>query len=308
MKKLFFALAILSAGGVLSAQFNHRARSARSATEQRTVEYGPLTERVRALTTMKATFSDAIQDKKTRIKMARASVGASASIDADVLKFIKDPTRLQGRGVASSKVRDLLGVGWNSSADYVLVSKAALKRVWLIGTMDSGALRPAVCDMLALTSQERAAIEAAHQRAEAIHAAWFDTAVQRVTPSEEVVAQYEVPANPDLAQKIQQEELAPLADILGQERFALLQQWDGAWISEHGDLGARSVRLTVHNTPSREPPLWYQVESERWSSGSDVAPDSFPPLFRGAFPGGWPEIAQRDGFQLPDDFQTPNVQ
>jgi hypothetical protein len=39
------------------------------------------------------------------------------------------------------------------------------------------------------------------------------------------------------------------------------------------------------------------------SSSGDVAPGNFPDLFRSFFPGGWRDLAQREGFALPKEFE-----
>jgi hypothetical protein len=137
------------------------------------------------------------------------------------------------------------------------------------------------------------------------HAAWVKTAVQRVEPAGDVLADYRLPPNPELAHQIEEEGTALLVETLGPDRAKLVHDYAGAWILQHGTLGESSVRFTVRRrTDGTQPPLWQQFEYQGGGGSSgDVTPGSFPDLFRSLFPGGWRDLAQREGFALPEDFE-----
>jgi len=168
-----------------------------------------------------------------------------------------------------------------------------------------GALTPAACEILALNPAERDTLEGALKRAEAEYAAWFKGAVQRVEPAGDVVADYRVPANPEMANLIQAEGGALMLATLGPERAALIPDYAHSWLYHHAGLGTTGLRLTVRRNPEgQQPPLWFQVTSESGNSGAGaVGRENVPEPFRDVFPGGWNDLAQREGFTLPDDSQ-----
>ncbi len=301
MNKLLLALSILTAGGVVCARLGVQTTREFASSARSNEEYAYFTNRLSDLAESETALKTEIREKKTLIHNAPPPVTDNVGL----LESLSNSKRGAGHGGISPKSRKSLGISWDNSPDYVLVSKAALKKMWFIGISPSGEVSPTLCDVLALTAQERTAIEAACQRADATYAAWFKTAVAPVAPSGEIVAEYRAPANPDLARKIQQQEISTLAALLGPERLDLLPGFGNAWMEAHGSLGEETVRFTVHYAANRQPPLWFQMDHGGSSSCADVQPDSFPALFRGIFPGGWRDVAQRGGFQLPEEFKIP---
>lgn len=211
----------------------------------------------------------------------------------------------------SAQLRQRLGIRWDNSPDYILVSKGALNYSGR-GPFESGhggALIAATCSVLALTPAERAASETAFRRAEAEHAAWVKTAVQRIEPAGEILADYRLPANPELARQIEAETKALLSETLGPDRAELAQNWSNAWWFRHGALGRDNFRFTIRrHTQGGAQSLWYALvvpENEvRATMDGDVKPNTpFPELLRSVFPGGWRDVARREGFALPKGFQ-----
>jgi hypothetical protein len=210
-----------------------------------------------------------------------------------------------------AELRQRLGIRWDNSPDYILVSKGALNYSGR-GPFENqygGPLLPATCAVLGLTPAERATAEAVFQRAEAQHAAWAKAAVLRVEPAGDIVADYWIPANPELARQIEAEEKALLSEALGPDRAELVYRWSNAWWFRHGALGSYTFRFTVRRHTDGGPQrLWYAlVDPEnqvRATIDGDVTPTTpFPELLRSVFPGGWRDLAQREHFALPKGFQ-----
>jgi hypothetical protein len=54
-----------------------------------------------------------------------------------------------------------------------------------------------------------------------------------------------------------------------------------------------------------QPAFFYELARKGLNSSMSEGPGKintqyFPPAWRNIFPGGWPEVAQREGFELPD--------
>jgi hypothetical protein len=198
-----------------------------------------------------------------------------------------------------------LGIAWDSSPDYVLVSKAALKAIPLNGAGSRGGLTPTVCDMLAITPDEQARLEALMQRSQAAYLGWAQTNVQRIEPTGDIVAKYVIPANPGLAQRLVMEGGMGVLGAVGGERTELCANFAYNWALKYGSLGQSSVILTVQRlSVGGRQRLQAALETTGHGAGGlDLTPASFPEVFRSVFPGGWRELAQRENFELPADFQ-----
>lgn len=301
MKKILLALIILGAGAIAFARLNLLANQSRISAAQSRAEGARLTGQVDELTSSATDLRALVEAKKTRLAETllppNSGPGPVSALSVD--------SSQNSRRATPAELRQRLGIGWNDSADYILLSKAALKDIYLRGFERNGTLTPTACAVLGLTSAERATIEAALKRAEAEHAAWVKTAVERVPPAGDVLADYRLPANPKLAHQIQDDGTALLTETLGPERAKFVPEYAGSWLFNHGELGEKSVRLTVRrHTDGTQPPLWYQFELPGGDSCSgDVTPAQFPEVFRSVFPGGWRDVAQREGFALPKEFE-----
>ncbi len=301
MKKILLALLILGAGAIASARLGLLANQSRTSATRSRAECAALASQVNELAANATDLRAQLEAKKTHlVESSLPSASAPAAGGArsgDSSKTSRQPT--------PAELRQRFGIGWNNSADYILVSKAALKNIFLRGLDNNGTLTPTACAILGLNPAERTAIEAGFKRVEAEHAAWVKTAVQRVEPAGDVLADYRVPANPELARQFQAEGAAGLLEPFGFDRAKLIYDYAGEWIFQHGKLGASSIRFTVRQRTEGTPPgLWYQQEEKGGSNfSSDLKPGNFPDLLRGLFPGGWRDLAQREGFALPTDFQ-----
>jgi len=301
MKKILLALIILSAGALVFARWNLLANQDQTAAAHSRAECGRLTRQVHELAAKAIDLRARVEANK--LLLAETPVPPVNGQDA-ASALSGDPAH-DSRQVAPADLRRRFGIGWNSSADYILLSKAALKRIYLQGIDQKGSVTPTACAVLGLTATERAAIEAALKRAEAEHAAWVATALQRVEPAGDVLADYRLPANPKLAKQMEDEGTSLLTETLGPERAKLVQEYAGAWREGHATLGEKGVRFTVRRrTEGTQPVLWFQQQDQDGNSSSyDIRPGGCPDLLRSLFPGGWRDLAQREGFELPADFQ-----
>jgi len=68
---------------------------------------------------------------------------------------------------------------------------------------------------------------------------------------------------------------------------------------------AQPTTLTLKHDPSGNG-FNYTLEQAGGTLGDGVSPwKPFPESFRAVFPGGWKELAQREGFELPKEFDQP---
>ena len=300
MKKLLLSLMILGAGAATFARLTLVVSQSHASAARDNLESRDLGARMKELGTSVAEFRAQIQAKRTRLsELSARNATAPGPAETPPGDSSEDERRL-----TPAQLRQRLGIRWDNSPAFVLVSKRALKEMYLRGIDDKGAFTPTACAILGLTSAERDTVEAALKRAASEHADWAKTAVQRIEPAGDIVADYRLPANPDLGERIETEGEALLKETLGPDRAGLVRQYAGTWIFTHGNLGQTPVRFTVHRHPDgRQPPLWSICEAGGTSGSSDVSPGSFPDLFRGVFPGGWRDLAQREGFALPEGFE-----
>ncbi len=216
-------------------------------------------------------------------------------------------------------LRGALGLPWSNSSDYVLVSKATLHLLTMpmpsVGHNDK--LSDTLCAVLAITPEERQTVESAFARAHQDFAAWARANVQRQDPPGETLASYTIPASGDLAQTLTNNLYSALNSALGPERTDLLENYAYNWLRhDAGFLGTVTNTLSVSRRSSGDgtSELYYElIRSEnsiygQTSESGQLRYQSVPPTFRDIFPGGWQELAQREGFELPEFPEQPKSQ
>ena len=214
-------------------------------------------------------------------------------------------------------LRTALGLPWSNSSDYVLVSKATLRDLTMPSVGRNDKLSDTLCAVLAITPEERQTVESAFARARQDFVAWAKANVQRQDPTGETLACYTIPASGDLAQTLTNNLYSALNSALGPERTDLLENYAYNWLRhEAGFLGTVTNTLSVSRRISGDgtSELYYELIRGtnsiygQTSESGQLRYQSVPPTFRDIFPGGWQELAQREGFELPQFPDQPKSQ
>jgi hypothetical protein len=218
-----------------------------------------------------------------------------------------------------------LGFNWNTTGDYLIVSKKSLAGISFDG-MKGVKLTDVARAVLAITPAEQAAIETMTQQLGNARTDWAKEHVQRTEPSGDILAQYSLPVDAEFSQSLLAIFTNGIFSALGTERGQWLQSHSLGWMM---DVGLRTgedfskvpeeLRATMPTSEYETQPTTLTVE--RYKSGDEwrmnyrlkqagnsmvtsVSPwQPFPEAFRPIFPDGWEELAAREGFELPADFK-----
>jgi hypothetical protein len=298
MNKFLLILGFACAGVFGFSVFHHqtmRAHSVAMVTTHQHLGITPLLEEARARL---AGLRTEVQEKKRRLADALSQSGLSPE-----LVRLLEGKQLRPSTTALAELRQQLGIGWDSSPDYVLVNKCVLSRL-NYSRLDSGK-RPTntACQLLDLSSTEQAALTAALQRA---HDDWQAPAIERTEPHGDIVAQYAVTApDADAEMSLSNRLAAEIVGAIGAERADLLLP--AAWREFRDELGSTVAEtLIVRRTADNgESDLVWENRGNNTSKGPvryAYYPSSW---FLRAFPGGWKTLAEREGFDLPPKFMSP---
>lgn len=297
MKRLVVALIILATGTTVfcalhhsDAQFHAAIAANRDALTVQTQlvatargEWTVLTERVREL-------------KRTlpARSLAQEEAGLFAVIRTNDLPQLSAAQREQ--------LLAELGFNWNTTGDYLVVSKATLRDVSMDG-LKGMQLTDVASSVLAITPEERATIEGEAARLREDYKSWVETHVQREEPTGDIVAKYQIPADAEFARGCSNRFTSGVLTTLGRERGELLLDYARDWMSDLGMYGGEATTMTVKRYKAGETSR-LNVEVRRMGGimSTDVSPYQFPGPFRAIFPGGWPDVAKREGFDLPKEF------
>ncbi|HEY4416266.1 MAG TPA: hypothetical protein VGO57_11280 [Verrucomicrobiae bacterium] len=219
-----------------------------------------------------------------------------------------------------------LGFSWNTTGDFLIISKKSLAAIdfsGLKGTKLTGAARA----ILAITPEEQSAIEAATQQIGDARTAWAKEHVQRTEPSGDMLAQYTLPADPEFAANQMTTFTNAIVGALGSQRAQWLQDHSSQWMQDSGlsegvDFSkipeaylSMAAAIPEHQNQPTSLTLnrrqagndWYINVTLKQAGNNmsyDVLPQQpFPAAFSPLFPGGWQELAQREGFELPKEFK-----
>ena len=197
-----------------------------------------------------------------------------------------------------------LGFNWASSGDYLIVSKDTLRAI-SIDAMRGSKLNNTVCQVLALSPEERAGLDGTTLGLIENYKTWAQAHVQREEPSGDVVAKYALPADPDFSQSLSNNFANTALTTLGNERGTLLLDYARSWMLDLGMGGTGGDNsLTVKRYPGDQSHLSYELKYSGNVMNTDVSPyQAFPVAFQPLFPNGWPDLARREGFELPKDFR-----
>jgi hypothetical protein len=223
-------------------------------------------------------------------------IGVSEMIRTNGLAYM--PSKMSSAFLAG------LGFTWDSSGQYVLVQKASLKELRpRLFKMEKLADQP--CALLSITQEERQQVDAAFADSWDEFAAWAKANIQRDGPSGQMLVRFTIPASDHIAQVLTNHLFSDIAGAMGSERAELLGSFASGWLRTSAPCFAGVTNsLAVLQQPDiggKSSLLCRQGGHTEITSKID--PQHFPPPWERIFPGGWTEIAQREGFELPQSKQ-----
>jgi len=303
MKKTLMVVFILGAGGISLTTLNRTAEKQEAARPIREAELRTATNRLVELTVAITATRNAIIEKKRQLRQMQSG----NQVDRELLAL------LEGRELSPKRwaqLREELGIGWNCSEDYVLVSKRVLKQIGLQPFDGNGNVTPVARAALAITPEEQSQIQLALKSSDDDYPAWVRTHAQRTEPAGDVVAQYTIPANPELALSLSNRIATAVVATLGNERADLFlpnarSWWGWQRIGVDESDATLTVRRIAINGESRLVWEWKHGSS---APSAEVAYGYYPSSsFLWLFPGGWADLARREGFELPASFPKPRA-
>jgi len=308
MKRIFLALVLLTASGVgfvVSREAVNRARQELHASH---ADWLTLSQHLAQIEEQKGALDVQVRELRRALRSLDQNIPADSALT--VLLTTNQPNRLLPE--VRERLLAELGLSWHSSDGWIVVSKTTLASIEMDAVWGNK-LTDAVCGALAVAPDERQRVEAAFARVREDFAAWAKAHVQREGPSDEMLVRYTIPCDPEFAQGLTNQLFGEITATLGAERAGLLERYLDGWLQiGTGYLGAVTNTLTVLHQSDRDgnTSLYYKLTREsdgrygrRQAGPSKIIPKSFPPAFRQIFAGGWREVAQREGFDLPKEFQ-----
>ncbi len=298
MKKLLFAISILGIGAVSFGALQRAASSARTTRRSRSLQWVAATNRLAQLTAVLNGLRAETEEKKRFL----TSASSFSQVRPDLLKLMQEPWNQPLAALAD--LRRELGIGWNSSDDYVLVNKSVLKAINLHAFTYAPGLTDPARGILAISRQEESQI------GNIIHDVLQEQSVraQRTEPAGDIVAHYLIPADePGLEQSISNRFSTEIIGVLGAQRADIFVK--SGWPQLRSDLplvGQEPVSLTVKRSiVNGEPRLVWQKQQAQATSSGPVRYAEYPAnWFTRLFPRGWRELAEREHFDLPTNFET----
>ena len=299
MNRILLALTILSAGagGFLTA---------RQSTSQLQHEAQAAGEAWLAQTQLVATAQSEQTGLMEHVREWKQALAQPPAVDGRALWSVLQTNRADLLPPElRERLREELGFNWQASAEFVFVSKDAVRQVQMWAITQDGKLTDSAAAVLALTPGERGQVEAAMLRGQTDFRDWALPLTERIEPKDDVVAHYTLPGSPAaLSQSISNNFATAVFDALGKERAELMLASAWKWMESVG-LGRHPATLIVeHYLAGSEQRLRVR---ERFARGGSVSYDlpkrHFPPAFRPLFPNGWADVAKREGFELPPEPQ-----
>jgi hypothetical protein len=295
MNKILLALAILGAGtgGFLAA---------RTLTTQLAHESNANHESWLVQTQQLADLKLGQADLAVRTRGLKASLAPSLPVTENPLwamlqtnRADKLPPELRER------VLEELGFNWQSSADFIVVTKQTVRDIADGWMLDNGKLSEVAAATLAMTPAERGQVEAAIQRAQAAYNDWALANVERREPKVGDLAQYFLPGNPAMNRSISTNMTAGILSALGEERANLMGSSVRSWMDDNFGVRQGAILFIRHELVGNE----QRLKAEGYTPGKAVRSGYYPEFdlpetFRPIFPNGWADLAKREGFELPE--------
>ncbi len=306
MKRLLLCLSILAAGTGAFWPLRSGTLRAQRASAARLEALSAQTQTIARTRSQREALEHSVKTSERELASLEASGGGFSPADW----FIPKPGQKLSAD-QSEKLLSQLGLNWNSTGNYVVVTKDTLRALGLDGIKNSK-LTQVACQVMGLTPEEQASIDATLQQLNAHYDAWARAHVRREEPSGDVVAKYTLPADPEFFQGLVRASASQIMGTLGTERAFLLLRYSYRWMVDHGlepyvqphPCSSAPTTMMVTRT-FRNGQVRFSVELKQAGNTSyyDLFPgQAFPEPFQAVFPGGWSELAQREGFALPKGF------
>jgi hypothetical protein len=195
-----------------------------------------------------------------------------------------------------------LGFNWESSEDFIVVSKETVRDIHM-AVIGDGKLTDIAATVRALTPDERGQVEAAMQRVQTDYRDWALAHVERSEPKDDVVAQYTMPGDPAMLESLYINFTNGVLEALGRERAELITA--SAWSGVRGKPSDKPTTMIIKRyLAGNEQRLKVQIQ-DQWPENSpkDLWQVYFPEVFLPIFPNSWDDVAKREGFELPEKSQ-----
>lgn len=304
MKRSLIAILILTTGtSVFCSLHSATRKSRRDAADQREVWMNETQFMAQAQFEVR-TLTEHVRELKQTL-----STLPPVAAESDLEKAIAPKAGSTLSPELREKLLAELGFQWDSSGEFLVVSKETLRNVRL-EALTGGKLTEVAVGVLALTDAERAAVESAAQRATDERRRWLFEHVQRIAPEGEVVAKYVIPADENFSQTQSNDFFSSVNAALDPERTALLRDYAYGWMNSVGFQASRSTELTLRREGAGSDAVyrWELHNGDGTASAQGLTPHDFPKAFRALFPNEWLDVAAREGFELPKEFKTKPLQ
>lgn len=306
MRQLFLA-SLITAGAATSFFALHtQSAGLQEMTAYRSEQLHTQTVRLEQMRTERGELQQQVDDARQNANTPELRIRVDDLAEEFAKSGLKDLSPEQ-----AERLRAELGFNWNSLPDYVIVSKKSLPKLSLTAIRD-GKLTDAARAALVVTPEEQAAIEAELQRVDNEYNTWALAHTKREEPSGDVVAKYVLPADPQSSNTLQSFSAVVRSALNSDERDRLFFQFSWHWGDAHQltvpALEGWSSQTTMVVRRSGNS-LMLDLKQPNSSLSSSITPSQpFPEGFLPLFPGGWQDLAQREGFELPKEFQKKQTE
>lgn len=306
MKRLLLALLILSAGTTVFCALRHTTNVIRGEVAAQQHEWQSFTQQLTELQIEQRQITEHWGEAKRQL-----ATQPPLPVLTELAESILAGATLENLTVAErEQLLAELGFSWNTTGDYLIVSKKSLDSI-SFRSIRGDAVTAAARAALAITPTEQATLEALAQRLRNERTEWAKANVQREEPSGLMVAKYVLPVDPTLAGTQRSAFTNAIRSTLGEIRGDLFQDKSWGWMDAMGMLSGpeaayanKPTSLTVKRYAADREDLGYTLQQGYSMMSATVLPwQPFPEAFRAVFPGGWQELAQREGFDLPKEFK-----
>jgi len=242
MNKILLALTILvvGAGGFLTA---------RNLTTQLAHEADANHESWLVQTQQLAAVQREQADLAVRIRGLKASLAQSQPVAENALWSMLQTNRADELPPElRERVLEELGFNWQSSADFIVVTKETVRdtsgeRKGIQWMLRNGKLTEVAAAILAMAPEERGQVEATIEQAQSDYNDWAVDNVERKEPKNGDLAEYFLPGDPAMEQGIKANMADGIRAALGKERAKIIQDPVRRWISDNFGLGKEGATL-----------------------------------------------------------------